>query len=52
MKEGLQAADADGLDNSFDGWTGDSLKTCKDLVYMMTLNNQTEEKIKFKIKLN
>lgn len=26
------------------------MKTCKDLVYMMTLSNQTEDKIAFKVK--
>lgn len=38
------------LDDSFDNWNGDTLKSCDDLVYMLTLNNSTEQKIAYKVK--
>ena len=41
---------AQDLDNSFDNWTGDTLKTCSDLAYMLTLNNQSDHNIEYKVK--
>ena len=53
--EGEPIAQVDGgipqnLDDSFDNWNGDTLKSCDDLVYMLTLNNSTEQKIAYKVK--
>ena len=33
------------LDDSFDDWTGDTLKTCSDLTYMLNITNMGENAI-------
>jgi len=40
------------LNDSFEDWNGAELKTCKDLVYKMTLNNTKDHLIFFKIELS
>ena len=37
------------LDDSFDGWTGDALKTCNDMTYLFNVSNMGENTILFKI---
>ena len=44
--------DKTNLNDSFEDWNGAELKTCSDLVYKLTLNNNTDQPILFKIKLN
>jgi len=50
MKAQVDGGIPQDLDNSFENWSGDTLKTCDDLIYLLTLNNATEQKIAYKVK--